>query len=94
MAKTRRTASNVKRRRSAIHRPAYRALLVALKATRIRLGFTQVEVCQALGRPTSWLSKCELGERRLDPIDLQELANVYGVQLSELLPPLRRLTRL
>jgi len=45
-----------------------------------------------LGKPTSWLSKCELGERRLDPIDLQELAAVYEISVLDLLPPLRRLT--
>jgi transcriptional regulator with XRE-family HTH domain len=58
---------------------------------RLQLGLTQVQVCKALGRPTSWLSKCELGERRLDPIDLQELAAVYGASVSDLLPPVRGL---
>jgi|GEM_PF-940338 len=102
MGKTRRLASNTKRSkakqpkrpRSATHRPAYRALLLAIKEARKQLGLTQVEVCRALGKPTSWLSKCELGERRLDPIDLQELASVYGVPLSDFLPPLRHLAKL
>jgi|SRR5665213_2486727 len=102
MGKTRRPASKAlrskaerpKRPRSATHRPAYRALLLTIKKARKQLGLTQVEVCRALGKPPSWLSKCELGERRLDPIDLQEIATVYGVPLDELLPPTRRLDRI
>jgi hypothetical protein len=32
---------------------------------------------EALDRPLSFVSKCELGERRIDPIDLKKFAEVY-----------------
>ena len=36
--------------------------------------FTQEEAGRRLGRRKSYVSKCELAERRIDPIDLQEFA--------------------
>jgi len=38
---------------------------------------TQVEVARALGRTQAFVSKCELGERRIDPLDLQDFAALY-----------------
>lgn len=61
-------------------------MLRLIREARAAAGMTQVEVCALLGRPTSWLSKCELGERRLDPIDLLDLASVYGISIKALLP--------
>lgn len=31
-----------------------------------------------MGKPHSFVSKCELGERRLDIIELQRIAKIYG----------------
>ena len=47
---------------------------------------TQVQVARALGRPNSYVSKCELGERRIDPIDLWEFASLYGKPVLYFLP--------
>lgn len=70
------------RRRSSIHGKEYQALLRLLRAARLEAGLTQVEVAQRLGRPQSFVSKTELGERRLDPIDLRAFAAVYGKAVS------------
>jgi transcriptional regulator with XRE-family HTH domain len=43
-------------------------------------------VSELLGRPQSWLSKCESGERRLDVIELAQLAAIYDVPLVFLIP--------
>jgi len=51
---------------------------------------TQSEVAEALERPLSFVSKCELGERRLDPIDLVAFADLYDKPL-EYFYPARRL---
>jgi hypothetical protein len=37
---------------------------------------------QALDQPQSYISKCELGERRVDFIELKEFAKAYNVPLS------------
>lgn len=43
---------------------------------------TQVEVNTRMGKPHSFISKCELGERRVDFVELQLLAKIYGKNLS------------
>lgn len=43
-------------------------------------------VLEALQRPLSFVSKCELGERRIDPIDLRDFANLYGRPLDYFYP--------
>ncbi len=56
----------------------YRRFLEKLKAARIDAGLTQVEVAKLLKRPQSFVSKFESGERRVDPIELRHLAQLYG----------------
>jgi len=48
-------------------------LLCLLRALRKKSGLTQVELAQKLGRPQSFVSKCESGERRLDILELQDI---------------------
>jgi len=43
---------------------------------------TQVEVARRLGRPNSFISKCELGERRVDVVELQQLAKIYRKKME------------
>ena len=43
---------------------------------RLAAGLTQAEVASALGRPQSFVSKYERGERRLDVVELLEVARV------------------
>ena len=45
-------------------------------------GLTQVQVAKWLGRSQTWLSKCELGERRVDFVELEDLAAAYKVPLN------------
>ncbi len=74
------------KRRSATHTPGYRYMLIRLRKARVEAGLTQVEVAKALGRPQSYVTKCELGERRIDPIELQRFAKLYRKRFSYFLP--------
>ena len=65
-------------------------MLKRLREARLAAGMTQVEVAESLGRPQSFITKCELGERRIDPIELQTFAALYRKRLSYFLPPLGR----
>jgi len=75
---------------SVVHNPRYKYMLGKLREARLDAGLTQVEVAKALGKTQGWVSKCELGERRIDPLDLQDLAKLYGRPLTYFLPAPRR----
>ena len=47
---------------------------------------TQSEVADRIGKPQSYVSKCESGERRVDVIELAELAAIYDRPLSWFVP--------
>ncbi len=56
----------------------YARLLALLRQARKEAGLTQVEAAEALGKPQSFVSKCEAGERRIDVVELERFAKVYG----------------
>lgn len=56
---------------------AYRAFLDRLIQARKDAGLTQVEVSNLMDKPRTFVSKCELGERRVDFVELQKLARIY-----------------
>lgn len=61
-----------------IHSEDYRALLTLLRRLREEAGLTQVELAERLGRPQSFVSKVEVGERRLDVAELRILTEALG----------------
>jgi transcriptional regulator with XRE-family HTH domain len=52
----------------------------------VEAGLTQVEVAQKLKCPQSFVSKIESGERRVDVVELNELAGIYGKPLGFFVP--------
>jgi transcriptional regulator with XRE-family HTH domain len=64
-------------------------MLKKLREARRSAGLTQVDVAELLGRKQAWVSKCELGERRIDPLDLHDFASVYKKPVSYFLPKSR-----
>jgi transcriptional regulator with XRE-family HTH domain len=57
-----------------------------LKAARLAAGMTQAETAKRLGRPQSFVSKCESGERRVDVIELQHFAKLYNKPVTYFIP--------
>jgi transcriptional regulator with XRE-family HTH domain len=53
-----------------------------LRQIRREAGLGQVELARRLGKPQSFVSKYESGERRLDPLDLQEVCEAVGISLE------------
>ena len=43
---------------------------------------TQAQVAASLGKPQSFVSKCESGERQVDLIEAKDFAVTYGVGLD------------
>lgn len=68
------------------HSTRYQQFLRCLRETRLKAGLTQVQVAEALGQPQSYVSKCESGERRVDVVELEEFAEVYGKRVGDFLP--------
>jgi transcriptional regulator with XRE-family HTH domain len=58
------------------------ALVALLRQIRDEAGLTQVELAEAMGRPQSFVSKVERGERRLDLLQLRELCQACDVSLT------------
>jgi transcriptional regulator with XRE-family HTH domain len=69
-----------------VYSARYRALMGRLKRARLEAGLTQAKAATALGRPQSFISKCESGERRIDPVELERLSKLYGKPLHFFLP--------
>ena len=73
-----------------VHRLEYRTFLERLRAARKTAGLTQWDVARRLGKPQSYISKSESGERRLDVLEAGEMALLYGVALDDLVQGLLR----
>ncbi len=68
----------------------YGEMLVLLRAARKAAGLTQVDVARVFGMTQGSISKIETGEIRIDPIELQRFATLYGVGVEALLPTQRK----
>ena len=66
----------------ALHSPRYKKFLGRLVQARVDAGLTQTELARAIGRSQTWVSKCELGERRVDIIELEDIAQALGKQIE------------
>lgn len=56
----------------------YKRLAELLLAARRSAGLHQVELSDRLGRPQTYVSKYERGERRLDVVEFLEVAEAIG----------------
>ena len=63
-------------------------LCVALRKARERAGLTQTELAERLGKPQSFVAKYEGGERRLDVVELLQVAKAVGFKPSRLVAKL------
>jgi ribosome-binding protein aMBF1 (putative translation factor) len=52
-------------------------------------GMSQQEVADRLGRPQTYVSKCELGTRRMDIVEFLEIADVIGFDPQTLIKRLK-----
>lgn len=56
----------------------YDTILQKLINARAEAGLNQRDVAEKLGFSHSFLSKCETGDRRIDVMELLQLAKLYG----------------
>ena len=65
-----------------IYTDEYAVLLTLLRETRRGAGVSQVELARRLGQSQSFVSKAEVGERRLDLIQLRTICRALDTTLS------------
>lgn len=65
-----------------IYSKEYKFVLSQLRNARIASSLTQKEVAKLLGKPQSYISKCESGERRLDVTELNKFSKIYKKPLT------------
>lgn len=70
---------------SSIFTQRHQELIGFIASTRRAAGVTQVELAARLGRPQSFVSKVERGERRLDVIEFCDVAEALGYDPAKLL---------
>lgn len=69
----------------------HKILMELLKKTRIEAGFRQVDLAKKLKVPQSMVSKYEVGERRVDLLELREICAALGVSLVQFVEQLEHL---
>jgi len=67
----------------------HKALIAMLIAKREAAGITQAQLAEALGEYQSFVARLESGQRRVDVIELIELANILGFDAAALVTALK-----
>ncbi|WP_428306228.1 helix-turn-helix domain-containing protein [Lacipirellula sp.] len=77
-----------------IHSREHKILVSLLRELRMNAGFRQIDMAKKLKRHQSFVSKLELGERRIDVLELREICKAFGTPFLEVVAELdRRLRR-
>lgn len=68
----------------AVRTEAYQNLLKELARFRLEEGLSQAALAKILGKPPSYVGKYELGERRLDVVELAVILKALKVDLGSI----------
>lgn len=76
-----------------LHTPKYIQFLEQLRQLRLQHGVSQVELSRRLDKPQQYVSRCEVGERRLDAVELIEWCEALGADVNVFLSDLQTMLR-
>lgn len=68
--------------KKSIHTKEYAYFVEKLRKARQEAGLTQVQVARKLKRPQSYISNVESGQQRVDVVELQKFAKMYGKDVN------------
>ncbi|MBX2866786.1 helix-turn-helix transcriptional regulator [Candidatus Kaiserbacteria bacterium] len=60
-----------------LYHPKYQTLIAKLRKARLDAGLTQVTAGKQLGKPQSYISKIERGERYIGALEVADFAKTY-----------------
>ncbi len=69
-------------RQDYLYQQQYQDFLLRLRNARLKSGLTQQEVASLLGKSQTFVSRSENGERRVDIVELQAFARIYGESID------------
>lgn len=76
--------------RKSLYSPEHEAIRLLLRQIRLGAGLQQRELSERLGKPQSFVSRYESGQRRLDLLELRQICQVIGISLTEFVERLER----
>lgn len=79
--------------RKSIYSPEQENLLALLRQLRLGAGLQQRELSERLGKPQSFVSRYESGQRRLDLLELRQICLAVGISLTEFIRRFERSLR-
>lgn len=68
--------------KKSIHTKEHSDFTGRLRSARLEKGLTQVQVAKKLKRPQSYISNIESGQQRVDVVELQTFAKIYGKDIT------------
>lgn len=77
--------ATIKSSTKGFHDPRYRALIENLVAARVAQGLSQQSLAERLEKHQQFVSRYEIGERRLDIIEFVDVASALGLNPEKLL---------
>ena len=80
-----------RRLQKSLYSDTYSRFLTFLRQARLDSGLTQIDVAKRLGRPQSFVSKCESGERRIDVVEFLAFCRVIGIDAASVIRQLDRI---
>ena len=69
----------------------HKILLELLKKIRMEAGLRQIDLARKLRVPQSMISKYEVGERRVDLLELRDICAALGISLADFVEQLETL---
>jgi len=76
--------------RKTIHSPAHKTFCSLLREERQRAGLSQTMLAEKLNKPQSFVAKIEMGERRVDLLELLTIITAMGTDPVRFIRKLRR----
>lgn len=75
---------------SPLHAPPYRRFRALLHGWRADAGLSQRALAARLGKPASYVHKCEAGERRVDAVEFVAWTVACGIDPRDAIATVRR----